>query len=61
MGRFQLQQIPFPFQAAGIASQGAVCTYDSMAGDDDCYRVAVDGTAYGLRRAATYALGNVTI
>ena len=57
----QLQQILLAVEAVGEACQGAVAADYAVAGDNEGYGVAADGTTDGLRGAATDASGNLAI
>lgn len=45
---FHLQQIFLPLQTSCVASEGAVGTNDSVAGNDEADGIAPHGTANGL-------------
>ena len=47
---FQLEQAAFAFKPPGIPGEGAVCTDDPMAGNEQRDRVSPNCPANGLRR-----------
>ena len=52
----QFQQGTFAVEAGGVAGEGAVCTNNAVAGDDDGDGISSHGTTHSLRRTASDAV-----
>lgn len=57
----QLQECSFAVEAAGVASEGAVGAYNTVAGNDDSDGIAPHGTTHRLRRAASELVSQLAV